>query len=91
MNQRRSATDDQESPETGPDSPSSPGDRGRTLTRAVLAWSLVLEMAILAMLGLWAGHEVDEFLGTSPVFLVLLSFVGFVLGIFLIVRHLRSR
>lgn len=59
--------------------------------KAVMASALVLEMAGLVVGGLLAGAWLDERLGTAPILLALLPFVGMVGGIWRILRVLEQR
>jgi len=57
---------------------------------AIAAGSMVLEMAFLAVGGLLAGAWLDGISGAGPLFLVLLTLAGFVLGILRILRVLKN-
>ena len=58
--------------------------------RALLASSLVLEMTGLIVGGLLVGAWVDRRLGTAPLLLALLPFVGLVAGCWRILRALQA-
>ncbi len=59
--------------------------------KALLASSLVLEMAGMIVGGLLAGAWLDEKLGTAPILLALLPFAGLIGSIYRIVRVLELR
>ena len=58
---------------------------------ALLAAALVLEMAGRVVGGLLLGAWLDARLGTAPVLLAVLPFLGMVAGIWRIIRVLESR
>ncbi len=59
--------------------------------KALLASSLVLEMTGLIVGGLLLGGWLDAKLGTAPILLALLPFVGLIGGVYRIVRVLEQR
>jgi F0F1-type ATP synthase assembly protein I len=59
--------------------------------KALMASALVLEMAGLVVGGLLLGSWLDTRLGTAPILLALLPFLGLVGGIYRIVRVLEHR
>ena len=59
--------------------------------KALLASSLVLEMAGMIVGGLLAGAWLDARLGTAPILLAVLPFVGLVGGVYRIIRVLERR
>jgi len=57
----------------------------------MLASGLVLEMAGLVIGGLLLGSWLDGRLGTAPILLAVLPFVGLVGGVYRIIRVLERR
>jgi F0F1-type ATP synthase assembly protein I len=57
----------------------------------MMASALVIEMAGLIIGGLLGGAWLDEKLGTAPILMALLPFVGLVGSIYRIVRVLEHR
>jgi F0F1-type ATP synthase assembly protein I len=57
----------------------------------MLASALVLEMAGLIIGGLLLGAWLDQKLGTAPILLALLPFLGLLGGVYRIVRVLEQR
>ncbi|MFH1466233.1 MAG: AtpZ/AtpI family protein [Pseudomonadota bacterium] len=58
---------------------------------AVLASSLVLEMSGLIIGGLLLGAWLDRRLGTAPILMAVLPFVGLVAGCWRILRVLQAQ
>jgi F0F1-type ATP synthase assembly protein I len=59
--------------------------------KAMMASALVLEMAGLIVGGLLGGAWLDGKLGTAPILMALLPFVGLVGGVYRIVKVLEHR
>ncbi len=77
------------------DTPAIPAAHGAPLPslppKAMLASALVLEMSGLVVGGLLLGAWLDGRLGTAPILLALLPFVGLVGGVWRIIRVLEAR
>lgn len=54
-----------------------------------LAWRLAIEMAAALVFGIGAGWLLDDALGTKPVFLLILAFLGIASGIWNVLRVTR--
>ena len=48
---------------------------------AHIGWRMVLELVIGIIIGVILGFSLDSFLNTSPVFLIILIFLGFAAGV----------
>jgi F0F1-type ATP synthase assembly protein I len=75
----------------GPLNPGSSATVFRLPPKAMQASALVLEMTGMVVGGLLAGAWLDGRLGTAPILLALLPFLGMVGGIWRIVRVLEHR
>ena len=47
---------------------------------AHIGWRMVLELVIGIVIGVILGFSLDSFLNTSPIFLIILIFLGFAAG-----------
>ncbi|OEF99835.1 hypothetical protein BHF71_01280 [Vulcanibacillus modesticaldus] len=47
------------------------------------------ELATLLIIGVWLGRKVDSYFQTSPIFLIIGIFSGFVLGIWFVIRLIK--
>lgn len=81
------------------DSPSPPGKPSRNLGKGVSdaarTYSLVFELPFLLLVcigvGGGIGYLIDRSAHTGPAFTLILGAVGFVVGIFLLLRALKDR
>ena len=48
---------------------------------AHIGWRMVLELVIGIVIGVILGFSLDSFLNTSPIFLIILIFLGFAAGV----------
>ena len=48
---------------------------------AHIGWRMVLELVIGIIIGVILGFTLDSFLDTSPIFLIILIFLGFAAGV----------
>ena len=48
---------------------------------AHIGWRMVLELVIGIVIGVIFGFSLDSFLNTSPIFLIILIFLGFAAGV----------
>ena len=48
---------------------------------AHIGWRMVLELVIGIIIGVILGFSLDSFLNTSPIFLIILIFLGFAAGV----------
>ena len=48
---------------------------------AHVGWRMVLELVIGIVIGVVLGFTLDSFLNTSPIFLIILIFLGFAAGV----------
>ena len=48
---------------------------------AHVGWRMVLELVIGIIIGVVLGFSLDSFLNTSPIFLIILIFLGFAAGV----------
>jgi ATP synthase protein I len=48
---------------------------------AHIGWRMVLELVIGIIIGVVLGFTLDSFLDTSPIFLIILIFLGFAAGV----------
>ena len=60
------------------------------LKSASLASSLVLQLTALTILGFFGGRWIDEQFLTQPTFQVLLTFAGFLVGIYNLIKRLKK-
>lgn len=58
-----------------------PRKRENKLSQAGLAWRMLFELAVGIAVGFWMGWGLDSLLGTMPVFLILLTLLGFAAGV----------
>jgi len=50
-------------------------------SQAHLAWRMVIELVAGIVIGFGMGYGLDSLFGTMPVFLVVMTFVGFIAGV----------
>lgn len=50
-------------------------------SKAQLAWRMVIELVAGIVIGFGMGYGLDSFFGTMPLFLVVLTLLGFVAGV----------
>ena len=48
---------------------------------AHIGWRMVLELVIGIIIGIILGFSLDSFLNTTPIFLIILIFLGFAAGV----------
>ena len=60
------------------------------MRQASLAFSLVLQLIIITLLGFWAGGWLDKELHVQTIFQVSFTFIGFIVGIYNLIQRLRK-
>ena len=60
----------------------------RSLRQALVAASAVTQMAIVTIVALWLGNQLDGWLGSSPLGLLVLTTLGFFGGLYRLQRSL---
>lgn len=57
------------------------GPASRTFSQGEVAWRMVSELVAGLLLGLAIGYGLDWMFGTMPIFLVIMTLLGFIAGV----------
>jgi ATP synthase protein I len=58
--------------------------------KANLAWRMVIELVVGMVIGFFIGYSIDTFFNTEPVFIIIMSLLGFAAGIRTMMRTSRE-
>lgn len=53
--------------------------------------SMAIQMIVIILIGVFGGYKLDEWIGTTPVFTVILSLLSVILAIYLVTKDLLKK